>query len=86
MTSPIRIARLAAQDQALSARWDAFVFAHPQATFFHRSGWLRVIEGSFGHTGFFLYAERDGVIVFPNTEAAAGTEWFYFAVASDRVL
>jgi FemAB-related protein (PEP-CTERM system-associated) len=62
MSSPIRIARLAAQDKAVSARWDAFVLAHPQATFFHRSGWLRVIEGSFGHKGFFLYAERDGVI------------------------
>ena len=62
MSSSLRIARLAAHDQALSARWDAFVFAHPQATFFHRSGWLRVIERSFGHKGFFLYAERDGVI------------------------
>jgi FemAB-related protein (PEP-CTERM system-associated) len=62
MTSVLRIARLAAQDQALSARWDAFVLAHPQATFFHRSGWLRVIERSFGHKGFFLYADRDGVI------------------------
>ena len=36
--------------------------------------------------GSVVSAERDGVIVFPNTEAAAGTEWFYFAVASDRVL
>ncbi|WP_457427299.1 FemAB family XrtA/PEP-CTERM system-associated protein [Roseateles sp. P5_E7] len=62
MSASLRIARLAAQDQALSARWDAFVLAHPQATFFHRSGWLRVIERSFGHKGFFLYAERDGVI------------------------
>lgn len=62
MSSPLRIARLAAQDQAVSARWDAFVLAHPQATFFHRSGWLRVIEQSFGHKGFFLYAERDGAI------------------------
>jgi len=62
MTSALRIARLAAQDQALSARWDAFVLAHPQATFFHRSGWLRVIEKSFGHRGFFLCAEREGVI------------------------
>ena len=62
MSTPIRIARLAAQDQAVSARWDAFVLAHPQATFFHRSGWLRVIERVFGHPGYFLYAERDGVI------------------------
>jgi len=62
MSAPLRIARLAAQDRALSARWDAFVLAHPQATFFHRSGWLRVIERVFGHTGLFLYAERDGAI------------------------
>ncbi|RZI97426.1 MAG: succinylglutamate desuccinylase, partial [Variovorax sp.] len=33
-----------------------------------------------------LHAERDGFIVFPNSEALAGTEWFYFAVQSDRVL
>jgi len=62
MSSSLRIARLAAQDSSVSALWDAFVLAHPQATFFHRSGWLRVIEQSFGHKGFFLYAERDGVI------------------------
>ena len=62
MNAPLRIARLAAQDKPVSARWDAFVLAHPQATFFHRSGWLRVIESVFGHRGFFLYAERDGVI------------------------
>ncbi len=33
-----------------------------------------------------LAAERDGFIVFPNTEAPPGTEWFYFAVASERDL
>jgi hypothetical protein len=33
-----------------------------------------------------LRAERDGFIIFPNAEAAPGTEWFYFAVASDRRL
>ena len=46
----------------MSARWDAFVLAHPQATFFHRSGWMRVIAGVFGHPCYFLYAERDGEI------------------------
>lgn len=62
MTTTLRIAQLAAQDTALSARWDAFVLACPQATFFHRSGWLRVIQSVFGHRCFFLYAERDGAI------------------------
>lgn len=36
--------------------------------------------------GTLLHAERAGFIVFPNAEALPGTEWFYFAVASDRVL
>ncbi|MGJ7511594.1 succinylglutamate desuccinylase [Variovorax sp. GT1P44] len=36
--------------------------------------------------GSVLHADRDGFIVFPNAEALAGTEWFYFAVASDRDL
>jgi len=62
MSATLRIARLAAQDAATSKRWDDFVLASPAATFFHRSGWLRVIEGQFGHRGFFLYAERDGQI------------------------
>ncbi len=36
--------------------------------------------------GRLLEAERDGFIVFPNPEAMAGTEWFYFAVRSERRL
>lgn len=62
MSISLHIARLAAQDRSVSARWDAFVLGQPDATFFHRSGWLRVIESVFGHRCFFLYAERDGVI------------------------
>ncbi len=44
-------------------RWDAFVFACPQATFFHRAPWQQIIEGVFGHKTWFLYAEREGQIV-----------------------
>ncbi|MEO5737958.1 MAG: succinylglutamate desuccinylase/aspartoacylase family protein [Variovorax sp.] len=36
--------------------------------------------------GTLLKAERDGFIVFPNSEALPGTEWFYYAVSSDRTL
>ena len=32
-----------------AARWDAFVLGCPQASFFHRAGWQRVIEQAFGH-------------------------------------
>ncbi len=44
------------------ARWDAFVEQHPQATFFHRAGWKRVLEDAFGHRSHFLYAEEHGAI------------------------
>lgn len=36
--------------------------------------------------GSLLHADRDGFIVFPNAEALPGTEWFYFAVTSERDL
>jgi FemAB-related protein (PEP-CTERM system-associated) len=44
------------------ARWDRFVLDCPEATFFHRAGWKAVIERSFGHRTWFLYAEADGKI------------------------
>jgi FemAB-related protein (PEP-CTERM system-associated) len=44
-------------------RWDAYVNAHPDATFFHRAGWKRVIEEAFGHRTHFLLAERAGEIL-----------------------
>ncbi|RMD80216.1 MAG: FemAB family PEP-CTERM system-associated protein [Gammaproteobacteria bacterium] len=45
-----------------AGRWDAFVQACPEATFFHRAGWARVLEEAFGHRPRFLYAERGGRI------------------------
>lgn len=36
--------------------------------------------------GTMLHAERDGFLIFPNATASLGTEWFYFAVASERDL
>ena len=58
----IQIKRLALQDADAAARWDAFVLACPQATFFHRAGWQKIIGEVFRHTTWFLYAERDGQI------------------------
>ncbi len=56
------IKRLSTQDTATAARWDAFVLACPQATFFHRAGWQGVIGQVFKHPTYFLYAETDGQI------------------------
>ena len=49
-------------DYSEMGQWDAFVEACEQATFFHLSGWKRVIERSFGHKTFFLYAKKDNKI------------------------
>ncbi|KAB8061275.1 FemAB family PEP-CTERM system-associated protein [Janthinobacterium sp. FT14W] len=44
------------------ARWDAFVDACPEATFFHRAGWQTIMEQGFRHDSHFLYAEQEGRI------------------------
>jgi FemAB-related protein (PEP-CTERM system-associated) len=56
---PLEVRELGDAD---AARWDAFVAQCPEATFFHRAGWRRVIEASFGKRCPFLFAERDGEI------------------------
>ena len=58
----IQVKHLALKDADGARRWDAFVQRCPSATFFHLAAWQRIIRKQFGHTGYFLYAERDGVI------------------------
>jgi FemAB-related protein (PEP-CTERM system-associated) len=55
----LEVRRLGATEEA---RWDDFVSRCADATFFHRAGWRRVIEDSFGKDCYFLYAERAGEI------------------------
>ncbi|MBI5256423.1 MAG: FemAB family PEP-CTERM system-associated protein [Burkholderiales bacterium] len=54
--------RLSPQDTTTAARWDAFVQACPQATFFHRSGWQKVLREVFRHDTHFLFTEEAGRI------------------------
>ena len=49
-------------DVANYSRWDNFVQASVDATFFHQAGWKEVIERAFGHKTFFLYVENEGNI------------------------
>ena len=58
-TGPQTLHLLQPQDYA---RWDAFVRACPEATFFHLSGWQKVIEQSFGIKTWFYYVQQDGQI------------------------
>lgn len=59
----VTVKRLLPNDSATATRWDAFVMASPQATFFHRAGWQTIITDVFRHDSYFLYAENaDGQI------------------------
>ncbi len=43
-------------------KWDEFVLSCPDATFFHRAGWQRVINHALGHKTYFLYVTLKGTI------------------------
>ncbi|MDI6750908.1 MAG: FemAB family PEP-CTERM system-associated protein [Rhodocyclaceae bacterium] len=58
----LRVRRLDAADAKDIARWDAFVAAQPEATFFHRAAWQDILREVFGHRTHFLFAEREGAI------------------------
>ena len=49
-------------DSGFEKRWDEFVMRCNDASFFHLSGWGRVIKRVFGHKTYYLQAERDGAI------------------------
>lgn len=57
------IKQLVPSDHGSVKRWNEFVFACPEATFFHRAEWQEIIRKIFRHPTFFLYAEKAGEIV-----------------------
>ncbi|WP_114971836.1 FemAB family XrtA/PEP-CTERM system-associated protein [Rhodoferax ferrireducens] len=61
-TPVLTVKRLSMQDIATSVLWDEFVMACPDATFFHRAGWQRIVRDVFRHDTYFLYAMADGSI------------------------
>ena len=60
--SLLTIKRLLPQDIATATWWDDFVLACPEATFFHRAGWQKIVREVFGHDTYFLYVESHGQI------------------------
>jgi hypothetical protein len=54
--------RIRPLETADEQRWDDFVGAAPDATFFHRAGWRRVIEQGAGLPTHYLYAEEQGAV------------------------
>lgn len=57
------IKQLDPSDHGGAKRWDEFVFACPEASFFHRSAWQGIIKDVFRHATYFLYAEKAGNIL-----------------------
>jgi FemAB-related protein (PEP-CTERM system-associated) len=51
------------RDENISdAEWDGFVRAHPDGTFFHLSGWKRVVGETFGHRAHYFSVRENGTI------------------------
>lgn len=48
--------------ESKKARWDSYVQTSNKATFFHLTGWKRVIEKTFGYRSFYLMAETQGEV------------------------
>lgn len=49
-------------DEASEPAWEDFTARCPEATFFHKAGWRRVIEKSFRQRPYYLYAVSGGEI------------------------
>ena len=43
-------------------RWDQFVMASAEASFFHLAAWQQVIQQAFSHKTFYYFTEQDGQI------------------------
>ncbi|MDM4764874.1 FemAB family XrtA/PEP-CTERM system-associated protein [Pelomonas sp. SE-A7] len=82
MSTATVVKRLPLQDAESLRRWDEFVLAQPQATFFHRGGWQQVISEVWGHACFFLFAERAGQVVGVLPLAEVKSRLFGHSVAS----
>jgi FemAB-related protein (PEP-CTERM system-associated) len=48
--------------QGHDLRWDEFVLARPESTFFHLSAWRKILQESFGYEPYYLWARDAGAI------------------------
>lgn len=59
MPEPLVLRALEAED----ARWDAYVQAHAEGTFFHQLCWRRVIRRTYASRDYYLFVEQAGRVV-----------------------
>jgi FemAB-related protein (PEP-CTERM system-associated) len=63
VASGLRVRPIAPEDAAQARLWDAYVLGHTQGTFFHRSGWARVVSRVWGHRCYLLGAWQGSQLV-----------------------
>lgn len=51
------------QTESDEKRWDDFVRDSPCTTFYHQTGWRNVIERTYGHKPYYLFAEENNQIL-----------------------
>lgn len=61
MGRPLVLRTLADHDE--DPRWNAYVEAHPDGTFYHLVEWRRVLRRTYGRPSYLLYVEREDRIV-----------------------
>jgi FemAB-related protein (PEP-CTERM system-associated) len=60
--APLALRALDAAVGPEAERWDAYVHAHADGTFFHLNGWRRTIQRALGHEPVYLYVTRGDAI------------------------
>lgn len=63
MRASLRVRPLVPEDAAQARLWDAYVLRHPLGTFFHLSGWARVVNRVWGHRCYLLGAWQGNQLV-----------------------
>ena len=79
VTASVSVRPLADAD---AERWERFVASCPEATFFHRLGWKRLLEREFRHRAHYLLAERGEQIVGVLPLAEVRSRFFGHALVS----
>lgn len=60
---PNRIIKIQTLSTEMEQKWDDYVSQHPEGTFFHLSGWQKVIGQAYGHDTYYLLAKEGNAIV-----------------------
>lgn len=55
--SQITVSLLDSHNPEINARWNQYVDKRPAASIYHRTEWRSLINGTFGHQSYYLYAE-----------------------------